>query len=379
MPSSVAVVNGGLDLLAGLVDSSQSALRNGSLSREKVNLKQLAQELGLSQTTVSRALNGFPEVSERTRERVVAAADRLNYRPSASAASLATGKARTIGHVVPLAEHMMINPHFSDFLAGAGEVYARSGYEMLIRVVSQDDELSIYRDLARTGRVDGFVVHGPMNEDPRIPLLASLGVPFVVHGRCHHSSTEFSWMDVNNREAFRRATDFLLDLGHQRMALVNGLETMNFASRRRVGFEEAHRARGLEADPSLIFSRDMVEPYGYDVGRQIFAKPNRPTAVLLSSVLPAIGLVRAMGELGLKAGEDVSIIVFDDQLSFLQQSGDGMRGVPFFTAMRSSIRAAGRRVAEMLMDQINAPGGEPAAELWEAEFVVGRSTGPAPN
>ncbi|KFB09051.1 LacI family DNA-binding transcriptional regulator [Nitratireductor basaltis] len=347
------------------------------MSRETVNLKQLAAALGLSQTTVSRALNGFPEVSERTRERVVAAADKLNYRPSASAASLATGKARTIGHVVPLAEHMMINPHFSDFLAGAGEVYARSGYEMLIRVVSAEDELGVYRDLARTGRVDGFVVHGPLSDDPRIPLLSSLNVPFVVHGRCSHADSNFSFMDVNNKEAFRRATDFLLDLGHRRMALINGLETMNFASRRRQGFEEAFESRGLEADAELIFGRDMVEPYGYEVGRTVLGAPNRPTAILLSSMLPAIGLVRAMGELGLKAGEDVSIIVFDDQLSFLQSS-DTMRGVPFFTVMRSSIRAAGQRVAEMLMEQINTPDAEPIHELWEAEFVLGRSTGPVP-
>ena len=348
--------------------------------RKTVNLRRLAEELGLSQTTVSRALNGFPEVKAETRARVIEAAERLDYRPSASAASLATGKTRAVGHVVPLAEHMMINPHFSDFLAGAGETYARFGYEMLLRVVAARDEADVYRDLASRGRVDGVLVHGPLTDDPRIPLLRSLGLPFVVHGRCDDSKSDYSWLDVNNRRAFFRATSLLADLGHRRIALVNGLEAMNFANRRRQGYEAALKERGLAFDPALVFGEDMVEPYGYRVARQVLAAPDPPTAVLASSVLPAMGVVRAMGDLGLRPGRDVSIIAFDDCLSFLQPAKEGKAGeVPFFTVMRSSIREAGRRVAEMLLEQIDAPGGEFRHELWEAELVVGQTTAPAPG
>lgn len=347
------------------------------MARDTINLRRLSEVLGLSQTTVSRALNGFPEVNEKTRARVVEAARRLNYRPSASAASLATGRACAIGHVVPLAEHMMINPHFCDFLAGAGEVYAQFGYEMLLRVVAQPQETDVYRDFASRGRVDGVVVHGPLTGDPRIPLLKSLGLPFVVHGRCDDGGGDYSWLDVNNRRAFSRATDFLADLGHRRIALINGLEAMNFAYRRRQGYESALAARGLERDPALVFSEDMVEPYGYRVARQMFTGPNPPTAVLVSSVLPAMGVVRALGELGLRPGADVSIIAFDDCLSFLQPGGEAKaREVPFLTVMRSSIREAGRRVAEMILEQIAAPETGPRHELWEAELVIGRSTAP---
>lgn len=347
--------------------------------RETVNLRRLSEMLRLSQTTVSRALNGFPEVNEATRARVIEAARRLNYRPSASAASLATGKACAIGHVVPLAEHMMINPHFSDFLAGAGEVYAQFGYEMLLRVVNRGDEEDVYREFASRGRVDGVVVHGPMVSDRRIGLLKSLGLPFVVHGRCDDCGDDYSWLDVNNRRAFYRATGFLADLGHRRIALVNGLETMNFAARRRQGYETAAAERRLDADPALVFSEDMVEPYGYRIAHQLFSGPRPPTAMLVSSVLPAIGIVRAMAELGIKPGEDVSIIAFDDCLSFLQPgSGDKVREVPYFSAMRSSIREAGRRVAEILIEQIDAPDAKPRRELWEAELVIGKTTGPGP-
>lgn len=341
----------------------------------KVNLKQLSQKLGLSQTTVSRALNGFPEVKEKTRLRVLEAASRFNYRPSPSASSLATGKTRIIGHVIPLSDHALIDPHFSDFVAGAGEVYSNAEYDMLIRVVPKGDEESVYRDFASTNRVDGVVVHGPGNLEPRIPLLQELGLPFVVHGRSENSDQNYAWLDVNNRRAFMRATEFLMDLGHQRIALINGVETMNFASRRREGYENALEAKGLQPDVQLMTSEDMVEPYGFRVTSELLAKDNPPTAILCASILPGMGIVRALGEAGLRPGTDISIIVFDDELSFLQDNQPGQ--VPFFTAMRSSIRKAGSRCAEILLDQINNPSPAPVQELWEAELIVGKTTGVA--
>lgn len=340
-----------------------------------VNLKQLSERLGLSQTTVSRALNGFPEVSEKTRQRVLLAAEQFNYRPSPSATSLATGRTRVIGHVVPLSTHRMINPHFSDFMGGASEAFSRAGYDMLIRVVDQEDEESVYRDFSRRNRVDGVVVHGPMVEEPRIPLLKSIGLPFVVHGRDGGDDPDYSWLDVNSRGAFLRATEFLIDLGHRRIALVNGLETMNFAHRRRQGYEAGLAARGIDLDPALITSEDMVEPYGYRATRQFLALPNPPTAILFSSILPALGGVRALSEAGLRPGADVSIVTFDDRLSFLQSSnGAQASDIPFLTSMRSSIWQAGQRVAEILIEQITAKESGATQELWEAELVVGKST-----
>jgi LacI family transcriptional regulator len=347
------------------------------LAKQITNLKTLSQSLGLSQTTVSRALNGFPEVNEETRRRVIAAAQLHNYRPSASAASLATGKSRAIGHVVPLSDHMMINPHFSDFTSGAGEIYASHGYDMLIRVVPAQEEEQVYRDFALRNRVDGVVVHGPLVDDPRIPLLKSLNMPFVVHGRSDHEMQAYSWLDVNNRSAFDRATGFLIELGHKRIALLNGLEQMNFAMRRRQGYEQALRRHALDVDPTIIASQDMVEPYGYRKTMELLNSANPPTAFLVSSVLVALGTARAISEAGLQAGRDVSLITFDDRLSFLQSaSGNQVQEIPFFTSMRSSIRDAGKRVAEMLLQQISDKPTNPTGELWEAEFVIGKTTGP---
>jgi LacI family transcriptional regulator len=341
-----------------------------------MNLKQLSSELGLSQTTVSRALNGYPEVSEATRNRVQQAADRHQYRPSTRAKGLAIGKAFAIGHVIPMsAKHETMNPVFGDFIAGAGETYARNGYEMILSIIDDQSEDQIYRGMKARRSVDGVVVHSPVIDDFRIGLLNEIGLPFAVHGRASGVTAPYSWVDVNNRQAFHRATDFLFDLGHRRIGLINGLEMMDFAHRRRVGYMDTLMAHGVDADSALLRSGEMSEEFGYQSTRDMLDLENPPTAVLTSSLIMALGTRRAIEERGLTMGRDVSVITHDDELSYLRNGGE----VPIFTATRSSVRDAGRRLAEMLLSNIADPFSQPKTELLEVELMVGRSTGPAPK
>ncbi len=341
-----------------------------------MNLKELATNLGLSPTTVSRALNGYPEVNEITRERVVAAAKRHSYLPNTRAIRLATGRAMAVGHVIPIAtKHEIVNPVFADFIAGAGETYSRNGYDMVLSVVPDDQETQAYRDLQSRGTVDGIIVHAPRLDDPRIALLREVGLPFVVHGRATGTKDAYSWLDVNNRRAFQRATEFLLDLGHRRIGLINGLEYMDFAIRRRTGYVDALVARGIQPDPDLMFSDEMTEGRGYRAAIEMLKQRDKPTGFLVSSMISALGVRRALDELGLKPGRDVSIIIHDDELSYLRNGDD----VPIYTATRSSVREAGRQTAEMVLDLIANPGKPPQTRLLEAELIIGQSTGPAPN
>lgn len=341
-----------------------------------MNLKDLAGHLGLSPTTVSRALNGFPEVNEETRRRVAEAARRVNYRPNARAKGLATGRAHAIGHVIPIsARHEIVNPIFGDFIAGAGEVYSRLGYDMILTIVPDEDQERAYREIRSKGNVDGVIVHGPAEDDRRIPLLTELGLPFVVHGRATGCDLPYSWCDVNNARAFHRATDFLLDLGHRRIALVNGLEFMDFAIRRRRGYVEALAERGLTADPALMVQGEMTEHQGYVAARSMLRMPDPPTAFLAASLLSAMGVRRAVEDAGLVMGRDVSIVTHDDDLGYLKNG----EGEPIFTATRSSVREAGRRAAQMLIDIVNTPDMPPRHDLLDAVLVVGNSTGPVPQ
>lgn len=341
-----------------------------------MNLKDLADQLGLSPTTVSRALNGFPEVSEATRIRVAEAARAANYRPNARAKGLATGRAHAIGHVIPIsARHEIVNPIFGDFIAGAGEVYSRLGYDMILTIVPDDDQDRAYREIRSKGNVDGVILHGPAEDDRRIPLLTELGLPFVVHGRATGASLAYSWCDVNNARAFRRATDFLLDLGHRRIALVNGLEFMDFAIRRRRGYVEALTGRGIALDPALMVQGEMTEHQGHAAAMAMLQNPDPPTAFLTSSLLSAMGVRRAVEKAGLVMGRDVSVVTHDDDLGYLKNG----EGEPIFTATRSSVREAGRRAAQMLIDLVNDPAAGPRTDLLDAVLVVGNSTGPAPR
>lgn len=341
-----------------------------------MNLKELAAKLGLSPTTVSRALNGYPEVNESTRERVMAAAKRHNYRPNTRAIRLATGRAFAIGHVIPLAtRHEIVNPIFADFIAGAGETYSRNGYDMVLSVVPDENEEDAYRDLKARGSVDGMILHAPLMNDPRIALLHDVGLPFVVHGRATGADLPYSWVDVNNRRAFLRATEFLLDLGHSRIGLVNGLEHMDFAIRRRSGYADALAARGIDLDPALMSSDEMTEVAGYRAAGRMLDLPDPPTALLAASMISGMGVRRAVEERGMEIGRDISIIIHDDDLSYMKNGED----VPIFTATRSSVREAGRLAAEMLLSLVAEPAQGPQTRMLEAELIIGQSTGPAPR
>jgi len=341
-----------------------------------MNLKELATLLGLSPTTVSRALNGYPEVNEATRARVSAAALVHNYQPSTRAIRLATGRAMAVGHVIPIADrHEIVNPVFADFIAGAGETYSRNGYDLLLSVVPDADEEKTYRNLKLKGTVDGVIVHGPRLNDSRIALLRDIGLPFVVHGRATGTDLPYSWLDVNNRRAFRGVTDHLLDLGHRRIALINGLEFMDFAIRRRAGYVEALKDRGISADPDLMSSGEMTENAGYRAAQRLLDLPDPPTAILCASMVSGMGARRAAEATGRQIGRDLSIVIFDDDLSYMRNGED----TPIFTAARSSVHEAGKLVAEMLLEIIADPAAPPRQRLLEADLVIGQTSGPAPE
>lgn len=340
-----------------------------------MNLKELATSLGLSQTTVSRALNGYPEVSEPTRQRVLAAAERTGYRPNVRAKALATGRSMTIAHVIPQADrHEIVNPIFADFIAGAATHYGPSGYDILLSVADADGDARLLRDFAAKRTVDGVILHAPRRDDARIGLLRELGMPFVVHGRASDLDDDYSWVDTDNLRSFRRATEFLVDLGHSRIALVNGLEYMDYAWRRRAGYLAGLEARGLSADPALMLTGEMTEAYGHAAACRLVGLETPPTAILSASTITAFGIRRAAIDAGMKLGRDLSVITYDDDLSYFRNGGKEV----IFTALRSSVREAGRCAAEAVIRGIGDAGGT-ARIMLETEFIIGQSTGPAPR
>lgn len=339
-----------------------------------MNLRQLSAFLELSQTTVSRALNGYPEVNAETRRRVEDAARRHGYRPNPSARRLATGKAGMIGCVMPSGAAVDIDPHFVEFLSGLGDFARGQGLDLALSPTGIDDELATYRRVVANKQVDALYISSPLPSDPRISLLDQLGLTYIVHGRSEGLPFEYPYLDIDNEGAFRGAAELLIQLGHTRIALINGKTSETFAILRERGLRAAMTQRGLALPPSRIRSLAMTDEGGYRAARELLETSPRPTAILCSSLIMSLGVFRAARELGLEIPSDLSIISHDDVFAWLKPENFS---VPL-TATRSSIRAAGERVAERLAARIDGVEKGPVTELWPVDLVVRASIASAP-
>lgn len=340
-----------------------------------MNLRELSLELGLSQTTVSRALNGFPEVSEETRARVKAAADLHGYRPSAAARRLATGQSGTLGLVFPAERNMLSDLLFTEFLSGCVEKAGERGYDVTLAMARGGlSEEAVYRRAVRSARVDAMILSSPLVRDTRLDLLNGLHLPFIVHGRTL-ARGPYAHLDIDNEGAFRAATRLLTDLGHRRIALLNGESRYTFASDRERGYRAALSTAGVVPDDDLVCADPMGELSGWRQAQRLLARQPRPTAFVCSTITQAVGVARACRSAGLKIGHDVSLIAHDDRLhEFGAETFD-----PPLTATQSSIGDAGRRIVELCINMLQAPHAPVPAEVWPVDLVVRGSTGPAPT
>jgi LacI family transcriptional regulator len=341
-----------------------------------MNLKELSAQLGLSQTTVSRALNGFPEVSEETRARVRSAAELHGYRPSAAARRLATGQSGTLGLVFPGERNMLGDLLFTEFLGGCVSKASELSYDITLAMAygSQSEE-AVYRRAVRNARVDAMILSSPLISDPRPALLRQLGMPFIIHGRTQ-SAEPYGFLDIDNEGAFFSAAKLLADLGHRRVALLNGETHFNFAADRERGFRRALDERGIRIDDRFICSAPMVEQAGFLEAQRLFSLPgdHRPTGFVCSSIGQATGVKRACAAHGLRIGKDIALIAHDDRIHDMgAETFD-----PPLTATQSPIGEAGRKLVELCVAMLHQPNDPLPAEIWPADLVVRQSTMPAP-
>nr|WP_210333606.1 substrate-binding domain-containing protein [Rhizobium sp. ARZ01] len=338
-------------------------------------MKQLSQLLGLSQTTVSRALNGYPEVNADTRQRVLDAVRKTGYRPNRAAQRLATGRAGSIGLIMPTADGHDSDVHFGEFLAGLGDEAVRHDFHFVINPSHPDDEEATCQRLVASGNIDALFTAYMRAHDPRIAMLKSLSIPFVAHGRSIGIPTDYPYLDIDNTAAFHDAAKLLVQFGHKRIGLLNGPAHFTFAIRRKKGMERALAERGYVLDEACVQHSPMTDEHGYRGMQRFLELAEPPTAVLCSSTVLALGAVRSLNQAGLKIGTDVSLIAHDDVLPMLKPENFT---VPL-TTTRSSLRAAGSRVAKRLISRILSLEELPDQELWKAELIVRASTGPVPQ
>src|SRR5450830_2024104 len=333
-----------------------------------MNLKALADTLGMSKTTVSRALNGYPEVSERTRARVLAAASAAGYQANPAARTLAVGRSNVLGIIYPLLPADLGDPMFLDVVGGMSAALEAAGMNLIIVPVSPANELPTYRQLVRGRRVDGLVVSRTLVDDERIAWLSETGFPFVAQGRTQ-LERPYAWFDYDNAAGIAQAVGALLGHGHRRIALLGSPLTLNFARQRRDSFIQALAGAGIVPDARYLIESAIDRRSGYQAMQALLATSPRPTAVIVDNHLSGVGAVRALLDAGVEIGKDISMIVWGSM-------ADTLAGANVTTIDQPDPRKAGARMAEMLLALIN---GTPAAELqelWQPVLQEGSTVGP---
>ena len=335
--------------------------RRSGLTRS-VTIKDLASELGLSITTISRALNGYSDVGDKTRKRVAEAAQMMGYRPNRNAQRLVTKRTHNIAWVQSDNDRKFVDPHFVEVMAGVLRGARSGNYDIVLSGDTPDRELAIYDRYVNDNSVDGFIVDLPREGDPRISYLLDMERPFVVHGR-EARSDAYGWVDIDNYSNFYNLTRLMIANGHRHLAFINGDEHFTYALYRRRGVVDALVDGGLS--PSNVTVLNSLHPMGdagYKLTSLALADP-RVTAILYSSTLMAVeghaAVVRAGGD------RKLDIATMDDELHYIDLS-------PFaeqFSYVRSSLRDAGAALIAELLSQCEESSA-PRGHLIESKFHV---------
>lgn len=319
------------------------------------NLKQLAQSLGLSITTVSRALDGYSDVSDTTRTRVREAAEQVGYRPNASARRLRKQRAELVAVTLPSDPGHIGPPHFLDMLSGCAEHLAAAGLNLVIVPVPRgESELEICRRFVDGRRVDAMLLVRTRRMDERVEFLQSRGIPFVTNGRTE-SLTPHPFIDGDGFAGFHAATTRFLASGHHRVGHIAGPQDYYFAHVRRMGWKAAMDEAGLEAD--LCAEGAPTEQGGYLAALELLRGPARPTALVCATDEMAIGALRALREIN--GGDSIGIVGHDDLPM-------GAFTSPSLSTMRMTGENLGASFASLLLRAI---AGEPAEELQELHAI----------
>ncbi len=327
-----------------------------------VTIKDLAARLDLSITTISRALNGYSDVGEKTRKRVEETAQELGYHPNRNAQRLVTRRTHNIAWVQSDNDRKFVDPHFVEVMAGVLRGARAGKYDIVLSSETPDRELEVYDRYVNDNSVDGFIVDLPREGDPRIEYLQKRERPFVVHGR-DAASASYGWVDIDNYGNFYRMARLLIANGHRRIAFVNGDATFNYARYRELAVRDAVQDAGLPADTVVIHnSLHPMGGVGFKLTNLALDDPG-VTAILYSSSLMAVeghpAVVRSGG------GRELAILTMDDELHYLDLT-------PFadqFTYVRSSLREAGQALIEELIRQCERDE-KPAGTLVPSSFHV---------
>jgi LacI family repressor for deo operon, udp, cdd, tsx, nupC, and nupG len=338
-----------------------------------VSIDEVAREAGVSTATVSRALSGRGHVSAAAKAKVQAAAKSLGYVVSASASSLASGRMRNIGVLVPFLDRWF----FSTVLSGIASALMRRGYDITLYSLTADrgERHDIFDTFLRRQRVDGVIAISLELGQEESERLVELDLPVIAIGGPNPLLTTLTVDDV---AVARLATEHLLALGHRDIAHIGASPEFDvdfhIPTRRRQGFEQALADAGIPVSPSLYEPADFTIEGGFRAAKQLLGKPGRrPTAIFAASDEMALGAMLAARDLGYSVPEDLSVIGIDGH-----ELGEFFR----LTTVDQFPLGQGERAAEAILQALESTDAAPPThrpgELPFELIVRGSTSRPAP-
>jgi len=330
-------------------------------------IRDVAKAAGVSTATVSAVLNETAYVSPKLRARVLAAVSQLNYTPSLAAQTLKHGRSQLIALVVS----DLANPFFARIVCAAEAAVATWGYSLVL-FNSDEKPDNERRILARIRMLscDGIVL---------VPVGSSWlreqrdgegnAIPMVLFGRVVEDE-HFDTVTIDNVSAARQVTNYLLDLGHRRIGTITGPLHLTTGRGRLDGMLQAMAARGLALYPSNVRSGEFREEVAYSVAREIIDRPDRPTALYVANGVMALGVMRALADLGLKCPDDISIASTD--------TIPGIGGLrPRLTRSEHPIAEMTNEALRLLVDRITRDSHAPPRHVvFQPALVLGESCAP---
>ncbi|MFE7461582.1 LacI family DNA-binding transcriptional regulator [Streptomyces sp. NPDC057554] len=339
-------------------------VRNGG----RPTLEEVAARAGVGRGTASRVINGSPRVSEATREAVEAAVAELGYVPNRAARALAGNRTDAIALVVPEPEtRFFAEPYFSAIVRGVGAALADTDMQLLLTLAGNDRERRRLAQYLTAHRVDGVLLVAVHADDPLPELLEQLGMPCVISG-ARHAAEPLASVDSDNFGGARAAVDHLISRGRRQVATITGRLEVYGAQRRLDGYRTALAAAGLPPDERLIAPADFTEEGGARAMRELLSRRPDLDAVFAASDVMAAGARQVLREADRRIPEDVALIGFDDSVVARHMH-------PPLTSVRQPIEEMGRRMTQLLLEEIAGRAGEerPTVVL-PTELVVRESS-----
>lgn len=330
-------------------------------------LEEVAARAGVGRGTVSRVINGSPQVSEETRAAVERAVAELGYVPNRAARALAGRRTDAIALVIPEPETRLFSePYFSDIIRGVSAELADTDLQLLLTLVRDSRERKRLAGYLSAHRVDGVLLVSVHGDDPLPDLLEDIGIPAVLSGRrSGHESVPY--VDSDNTGGARTAVGHLLSRGRRAIATITGPLDMYVARCRLDGYRRALQEAGHPVGETLVTEADFTEEGGRRAMRELLEHTPGLDAVFAASDVMAAGARQVLRETGRRVPQDVALVGFDD--SPIARHMD-----PPLTSVRQPIEEMGRAMARVLLEEIAERAPEPRHLVLPTELVVRASS-----